>query len=172
MLIESWGTNVKVIVKKIQHLLKKMTLKLLSGEWRPFCLGLNVSIATWLTRPLNLPSTQASPEHLLSAAIMSAPAALAMAKLSYPEIEVSHTRTSEDVYMEKTCVHGETAKIIRSDYILIPCCSPFSFDVTVDFFHKCSPWTTFSSLVNSDRSSVYPGRCCGICIIVLYWTML
>lgn len=47
---------------------------------------------------------QASPEHLLSAAIMSAPAALAMAKLSYPETEVSHTKTENDVYMEKTYV--------------------------------------------------------------------
>jgi len=43
---------------------------------------------------------QASPEHLLSAAIMSAPAALAMAKLSYPETEESHTKTQEDVYIE------------------------------------------------------------------------
>ncbi len=42
---------------------------------------------------------QASPEHLLSAAIMSAPAALAMAKLSYPETEVSVTRTEEEVYI-------------------------------------------------------------------------
>jgi pyrimidine nucleoside transport protein len=44
----------------------------------------------------------ASPEHLLSAAIMSAPAALGIAKLSYPETEVSHTKTEDDVYMEKT----------------------------------------------------------------------
>ena len=43
---------------------------------------------------------QASAEHLLSAAIMSAPAALAMAKLSYPETEESHTKTQEDVYIE------------------------------------------------------------------------
>jgi len=43
---------------------------------------------------------QASPEHLLSAAIMSAPAALAMAKLSYPETEESHTKTQEDVHIE------------------------------------------------------------------------
>jgi len=42
---------------------------------------------------------QASPEHLLSAAIMSAPAALAMAKLSYPETEESHTKTQEDVHI-------------------------------------------------------------------------
>ena len=46
--------------------------------------------------------SQASPEHLLSAAIMSAPAALAMAKLSYPETGISQTRTPQDVYMEKT----------------------------------------------------------------------
>jgi len=31
---------------------------------------------------------------------MSAPAALAMAKLSYPETEESHTKTQEDVYIE------------------------------------------------------------------------
>lgn len=39
--------------------------------------------------------------HLMSAAIMSAPAALAIAKLSYPETEESHTKTEEDVYLEK-----------------------------------------------------------------------
>ncbi|ESO07723.1 hypothetical protein HELRODRAFT_170266 [Helobdella robusta] len=44
---------------------------------------------------------QAPPEHLVSAAIMSAPAALAMAKLSYPEVEVSRTKTEGDVQMEK-----------------------------------------------------------------------
>ena len=49
---------------------------------------------------------QASPEHLLSAAIMSAPAALAMAKLSYPETEESHTKTQEDVYIENLYVHS------------------------------------------------------------------
>lgn len=48
----------------------------------------------------------ASPEHLISAAIMSAPAALAMAKLSYPEIEVSHTKTEDDVQMEKAPEHN------------------------------------------------------------------
>jgi len=48
--------------------------------------------------------TQASPEHLLSAAIMSAPAALALAKLSYPETEESHTKTQEDVYIENLYV--------------------------------------------------------------------
>ena len=47
---------------------------------------------------------QASAEHLLSAAIMSAPAALAMAKLSYPETEESHTKTQEDVYIENLYV--------------------------------------------------------------------
>ena len=36
---------------------------------------------------------------------MSAPAALAMAKLSYPEMEVSTTKTEEDVYIEKWFVH-------------------------------------------------------------------
>ena len=49
---------------------------------------------------LSVTTMQASPEHLLSAAIMSAPAALAMAKLSYPETEESHTKTQEDVYIE------------------------------------------------------------------------
>ena len=56
-----------------------------------------MSAPSYLTHP-----TQASPQHLLSAAIMSAPAALAMAKLSFPETQVSQTKTEQDVYMEKT----------------------------------------------------------------------
>ena len=35
---------------------------------------------------------------------MSAPAALAMAKLSFPETQISQTKTEQDVYMEKTLV--------------------------------------------------------------------
>ncbi|XP_013415422.1 solute carrier family 28 member 3-like [Lingula anatina] len=41
----------------------------------------------------------ASPEHLISASIMSAPAAMAIAKLGFPETETSHTKTEEDVQM-------------------------------------------------------------------------
>ncbi|CAH1781845.1 unnamed protein product, partial [Owenia fusiformis] len=43
----------------------------------------------------------APPEHLLTAAIMSAPAALAFAKLNYPETEVSSTRSENDVALPK-----------------------------------------------------------------------
>jgi nucleoside permease NupC len=44
---------------------------------------------------------QVSAKHLLSASVMSAPAALAMAKLSYPETKVS-IAMGKDVYtMEK-----------------------------------------------------------------------
>ena len=41
-----------------------------------------------------------SGKHLLSASVMSAPAALACGKLFYPEIEESHT-TASDIKIEK-----------------------------------------------------------------------
>ncbi len=39
--------------------------------------------------------------HLLSASVMSAPAALAIAKLFYPETEESHTKTADDMKLPK-----------------------------------------------------------------------
>ncbi|CAD5122328.1 unnamed protein product [Dimorphilus gyrociliatus] len=44
----------------------------------------------------------APPQHLLSAAVMSAPAAIAISKLSYPETEESTTKTQKDVQVEKS----------------------------------------------------------------------
>ena len=38
-----------------------------------------------------------SPSHLLSASVMSAPAALAISKLIYPETEESETKSSDDI---------------------------------------------------------------------------
>ena len=43
---------------------------------------------------------QAPAIHVFSAAVMSAPAALAIAKLSYPELEESTTCTEKDVHIE------------------------------------------------------------------------
>ena len=37
------------------------------------------------------------PAHLLSASVMSAPAALAISKLMYPETEQSETQNSDDI---------------------------------------------------------------------------
>ena len=42
-----------------------------------------------------------SPTHLISASIISAPSALAMAKLMFPEAESSPSSGSEDITMEK-----------------------------------------------------------------------
>ena len=42
-----------------------------------------------------------SASHLLSASVMSAPAALAIAKLFYPETEISQTRTAAQVKLPK-----------------------------------------------------------------------
>ena len=42
-----------------------------------------------------------SPAHLLSASVMSAPAALAFAKLLYPETEESRTAEDEDIKIDK-----------------------------------------------------------------------
>ena len=44
---------------------------------------------------------QAPPQHLLSAAVMSAPAAIAVCKLNFPETEESVTKTQADVQLEK-----------------------------------------------------------------------
>ena len=48
-----------------------------------------------------LPFPQAPANHLLSASVMSAPAALAMAKLFYPETEKSKTTAKDVQVMEK-----------------------------------------------------------------------
>ena len=42
---------------------------------------------------------QAPPQHLISAAVMSAPAVMAIAKLNYPETKESITKRQEDVEM-------------------------------------------------------------------------
>ncbi|XP_046847905.1 solute carrier family 28 member 3-like isoform X2 [Xenia sp. Carnegie-2017] len=42
-----------------------------------------------------------SPSHLLSASVMSAPAALAISKVMYPETEESETKTSDDIDVPK-----------------------------------------------------------------------
>jgi nucleoside permease NupC len=47
------------------------------------------------------------PSHLLSASVMSAPAALAFAKLMYPETKVSKT-TSKQIYENKPKRYGES----------------------------------------------------------------
>ena len=45
MLIGPLGTNLSEILSEIHTFsLKKMHLKMSSAKWRPFCLGLNVSM--------------------------------------------------------------------------------------------------------------------------------
>ncbi|XP_071791943.1 solute carrier family 28 member 3-like isoform X2 [Asterias amurensis] len=51
-----------------------------------------------------------SASHLLSASVMSAPAALAIAKLFYPETEISQTRTAAQVKLPK----GEERNVIEA----------------------------------------------------------
>ena len=45
-----------------------------------------------------------SPSHLLSASVMSAPAALAIAKLLYPETNQPETMDEDDIQIPKGCV--------------------------------------------------------------------
>ena len=43
LLIGPWGTNFSEILSEIHTFsFNKMHLKMLSGKWRPYCLGLNV----------------------------------------------------------------------------------------------------------------------------------
>jgi nucleoside permease NupC len=44
---------------------------------------------------------QAPPQHLLSAAVMSAPATIAICKLNYPETEESITKNIEEIDLAK-----------------------------------------------------------------------
>ncbi len=68
---------------------------------------------------------QAPPEYLLSAAVMSAPAAIAVAKINYPETEVSVTMKQEDIKLERgsvSFVHSECQfkhhPELRSQYLI------------------------------------------------------
>ena len=52
LLIGPLGTNFSEILNKIHTFsFKKMRLKMLSGKWRPFCLGLNVLRKRWYNAP-------------------------------------------------------------------------------------------------------------------------
>ena len=45
LLIGPWGTKFgEILIEILTFLLKEMRLKVSSAKWRPFCLGLNVSI--------------------------------------------------------------------------------------------------------------------------------
>ena len=44
---------------------------------------------------------KAPPQHLLSAALMSAPATIAICKLNYPETEESKTKKLEDIELPR-----------------------------------------------------------------------
>ena len=54
LLIEPLGTNIsEILVEIITFSIKKMHLKMSSGNWRPFCLGLNELsfVLLWLNHP-------------------------------------------------------------------------------------------------------------------------
>ena len=44
---------------------------------------------------------QVKPQHLLTGSVMSAPAAVAIAKLNWPETETSFFREEKEFYLEK-----------------------------------------------------------------------
>ena len=50
-----------------------------------------------------------SPRHLIAASVMSAPAALAISKIMYPETEVSPTQGSVNIRVERTTANGVDA---------------------------------------------------------------
>jgi len=56
-------------------------------------------LSTFTLLPYSVDVVKVPAEHLLSAAVMSAPAALAVAKMSYPETEKSVTKTQEDIIL-------------------------------------------------------------------------
>lgn len=74
--------------------------RLTRSEFHCFLVGNHATVAGFAFAIFVLMG--APPQHLLSAAVMSAPAAIAISKLSYPEIEESTTKTQKDVEVEKS----------------------------------------------------------------------
>ena len=64
LLIAPLGTNFsEILIKIYAFLFKKMHLKMSSGKWRPFCLGLNVLIKTDSCRHLSREIVVSLPDH-------------------------------------------------------------------------------------------------------------
>ena len=63
LLIGPWGTNISEILSETHTFsFNKMHLKMLSGKWRPFCLGLNVltmcSSTRWIAGACTIPMSR------------------------------------------------------------------------------------------------------------------
>lgn len=71
------------------------------SHWRELTTH-NVLLGTVKLKITNLHVSQVPADHLLSASVMSAPAALAISKITYPEVEVPIIRPEDYDKMEDT----------------------------------------------------------------------
>jgi len=89
-------------------MLRKYLTKLTKSEFHCFLVGNHSTVAGFAFATFVM--FGAPPEYLISASVMSAPATIAVAKLSYPETEESCTKSQEDVQLEK----GEETNVIEA----------------------------------------------------------
>ncbi|ESN95918.1 hypothetical protein HELRODRAFT_178835 [Helobdella robusta] len=88
----------------LRHYIDKLTL----SEFNCFLVGNHATVAGFVFALFVL--FGAPPQHLLSAAVMSAPATIAICKLNYPETEESQTKNLEDIELPK----GEDVNIFEA----------------------------------------------------------
>ncbi len=81
-------------------------------HWRSHLVKIDQENSARLRARVSL--VQNSPQHLITAALMSAPAAVAIAKLNYPETEATKFRTEEDFWIKTKWESGTRAFPITS----------------------------------------------------------
>jgi len=89
-------------------MLRKYLTRLTRSEFHCFLVGNHSTVAGFAFATFVM--FGAPPEYLISASVMSAPASIAVAKLSYPETEESVTKRQEDVQLEK----GDETNVIEA----------------------------------------------------------
>ncbi|ELU12189.1 hypothetical protein CAPTEDRAFT_123339 [Capitella teleta] len=92
------------IMLMLRHYLTKLT----KSEFHCFLVGNHATVAGFAFAIFVL--FGAPPQHLLSAAVMSAPATIAITKLNYPETEESNTERQEDLEL----VDSEETNVIEA----------------------------------------------------------
>lgn len=100
--VEAFGlvANIFLSVLETSLMIKPYVKKLTESEFHTFLVGAHSTIAGWAFGLFVLFGV--NPQHLLTGALISAPAAIAISKLSWPETETSYYKTTEAIEVEKS----------------------------------------------------------------------
>ncbi|CAD5118456.1 unnamed protein product [Dimorphilus gyrociliatus] len=100
--VEAFGlvANIFLSVLETSLMIKPYIKKLTGSEFHTFLVGAHSTIAGWAFGLFVLFGV--NPQHLLTGALISAPAAVAIAKLSWPETEISNYKNSHEVEVEES----------------------------------------------------------------------